>query len=418
MAAPVITRRELNRATLARQLLLERSTMSTTAAIEHLVGLQAQTPHTAYTGLWSRLDAFDPEALSALLVDRRVVRLALMRGTIHMVTAPDAWTLRPLVQPVLDRVQRSQFARRLVDVDVDDVIAAGRAYVEAEPRTFKALGDHLLERWPGRDRFALEQTIRTAVPLIQVPPRGLWGRSGPIAHTSIKAWLGAPPGEPASLDGLVTRYLRAFGPASVMDAQAWCGLTRLADVFDRLRPGLLAFRDESGRELFDLPEAPRPGPDTPAPPRFLYDFDNLLLSHADRTRTLSAEAADAVRPTTQEPVSTFTLDGFVAGTWRIERERARGAATLAIRPIRPLSPRHTADLRDEGAGLLAFLAAGSNGQEIRVERPSRTSATELQPYDVLSAERCSCHNPATMTRVTLRCACPCRPSAKQGRWCI
>jgi Winged helix DNA-binding domain len=368
MDAPVITRRELNRATLARQLLLERSTMSIPAAIEHLVGLQAQTPHTAYTGLWSRLEAFAPEALSELIVGRRVVRLALMRGTIHMVTARDAWGLRPLVQPVLDRVQKSQFGKRLVDVDLDAVVAAGRAFVDAEPRTFKALGDHLLERWPGRDRFALEQTIRTAIPLIQVPPRGLWGRSGPIAHTSIRAWLGAPSPEPVSLDALVTRYLGAFGPASVMDAQAWCGLTRLADVFAGLRPGLLTFRDESGRELFDLPDAPRPDPDVTASPRFLYDFDNLLLSHADRTRMISTETADAVRPATQEPVSTFTLDGFVAGTWRIEREKPRGAATLTLRPIRPLARRQAAALTDEGARLLAFVAAESTEHRIRVER--------------------------------------------------
>jgi hypothetical protein len=367
MDAPVITRRELNRATLARQILLERSTMSIPAAIEHLVGLQAQTPHTAYTGLWSRLEAFAPETLSELIVERQIVRLALMRGTIHMVTARDAWGLRPLVQPVLDRVQKSQFGKRLLDVDLDALVAAGRAFVDTEPRTFKALGDHLLDRWPGRDRFALEQTIRTEVPLIQVPPRGLWGRSGPIAHTSIQAWLGEPPAKPITLDRLVTRYLGAFGPASVMDAQAWCGLTRLADVFDRLRDDLVTFRDESGRELFDLPDAPRPGPDVPAPPRFLYDFDNLLLSHADRTRMLSAAAADAVRPTTQEPVSTFTLDGFVAGTWRIEREKPRGAVTLTLRPIQPSSRRHTAELTDEGARLLAFLAADSTEHQVRAE---------------------------------------------------
>jgi Winged helix DNA-binding domain len=359
--------RALNRATLARQLLLERSTMSIAAAIEHLVGLQAQTPHTAYTGLWARLEAFEPEALSELIVGRRVVRLALMRGTIHMVTARDAWDLRPLVQLVLDRVQKGQFGKRLVGVDLDAVVARGRAFVDAEPRTFKALGDHLLERWPGRDRFALEQTIRTAVPLIQVPPRGLWGRSGPIAHTSIQAWLGSPPAEHASLDGLVTRYLGAFGPASVMDAQAWCGLTRLGEVFERLRPGLLTLRDDAGRELFDLPDAPRPDPDVTAPPRFLYDFDNLLLSHADRTRMASVEVADAVRPTTQEPVSTFTLDGFVAGTWRVERERARGPATLILRAARPLSKHQTADVTDEAARLLDFLAADSTERDIRVE---------------------------------------------------
>ena len=136
----------------------------------------------------------------------------------------------------------------------------GRAYVDAEPRTFKALGDHLLTRWPDRDRFALEQQVRTTVPLIQVPPRGLWGRSGPIAHTSIEAWLGAPPADRPDLDTLVLRYLRAFGPAGVMDIQAWCGLTRLSEVVDRLRPGLVTFRDDAGRELFDLPDAPRPDP--------------------------------------------------------------------------------------------------------------------------------------------------------------
>jgi hypothetical protein len=203
MDAPLITRRALNRATLARQLLLERSPLPITAAIEQLVGLQAQTPHTAYTGLWTRLEDFEPQALSELIVGRRVVRLALMRGTIHMVTAADAWGLRPLIQPVLDRVQKSQFGKRLVGVDLDAVVEMGRAYVDTEPRTFKALGDSLLTHWPDRDRFALEQTVRTYVPLIQVPPRGTWGRSGPIAHTSIEAWLGAPPPETMALDAMV-----------------------------------------------------------------------------------------------------------------------------------------------------------------------------------------------------------------------
>jgi hypothetical protein len=366
MDASLITRRALNRATLARQLLLERSTMPVEAAIEHIVGLQAQTPHTAYTGLWTRLAGFRPEFLSNLIVERRVVRLALMRGTIHMVTARDAWGLRPLVQPVLDRVQKGQFGKRLVGVDPDAVVAMGRAYVEEEPRTFKALGDHLLTRWPDRDRFALEQTVRTAVPLIQVPPRGMWGRSGPIAHTSIDAWLGAPPAETPTLDAMVLRYFGAFGPASVMDAQAWCGLTRLGEVVERLRPRLVTFRDERGRELFDLPEAPRPDPATPAPPRFLYDFENTLLSYADRTRMGSAEAAEAVRPVTQEPISTFTLDGFVAGTWRVERERGRASATLVLRPIERLSATDTSALTKEGTALLDFLAAEATDRDIRV----------------------------------------------------
>ena len=316
--------RALNRATLARQSLLERSTTSVEDMLERLVGMQAQTPHTAYVGLWSRIEGFRAQELSDRLVDRSVVRMALMRSTIHLVTARDAWDLRRLLQPVLDRMHRGQFGRRLEGVDTDAVIAMGRAFVDERPRSFKELGDHLLTRWPDRDRMALEQSVRTGVPLVQVPPRGLWGRSGPIAHTSIEAWLGQPPREGATLDDLVRRYLGAFGPASVMDVQAWCGLTRLGDVIERLRPRLVAFRDEAGRELFDLPDAPRPDPDTPAPPRFLYDFENLLLSYADRSRTGDAAVARAIAPVTQEPISTFTIDGFVAGTWRIERAGKAG----------------------------------------------------------------------------------------------
>jgi hypothetical protein len=357
----------LSRATLARQLLLERSSMSIPAAIEHLVGLQAQTPHTAYTGLWTRLAGFRAEELSDLIVARRIVRLALMRGTIHMVTARDAWGLRPLVQPVLDRAQKGQFGRRLEGVDTDAVVARGRAFVDTEPRTFRALGDHLLERWPDRDRMALEQAVRAGVPLIQVPPRGLWGRSGPIAHTSIEAWLGVPPAEPYTLESLVLRYLAAFGPASVMDAQAWCGLTRLGAVFERLRPRLEVFRDEGGRELFDLPDAPRPDPDTPAPPRFLYDFENMLLSYADRSRIIPPELTRGIDTRTQESLSTFTVDGFAAGTWRVDRQR--WVATLVMTPISALSRRAESALVDEGAGLLTFLAPDSTEYDVRVAAP-------------------------------------------------
>ena len=234
---PVLTRKALNRATLARQSLLERSSRPVPEMIERLVGLQAQTPHTAYVGLWTRLVDFRPEQLADRLVDRSVVRLALLRSTIHLVTARDAWQIRRLVQPVLDRGLRGQFGRRLEGIEMDELVARGRAFVDAEPRTFKALGDHLLERWPDRDRMALEQTVRATVTLIQVPPRGLWGRSGPVAHTSIETWLGSAPAGALSLDDLVVRYLEVFGPASVMDAQTWCGLTRLREVFERLDPG-------------------------------------------------------------------------------------------------------------------------------------------------------------------------------------
>ena len=353
--APVLTTRAINRATLARQLLLERSTLPLTAVIEHLVGLQAQTPHTAYVGLWSRIAGFRPDELSELMLDRRVVRIALMRSTIFLVTARDAWALRPLIQVVQDRMFQGQFGRRLDGLDRATVLADGRAFLEVEPQTFSALGRHLAARWPERDHLALEMLVRTGVPLVQVPPRGLWGRSGAVKHTSIEAWLGEPPADGLTVDGLVLRYLRAFGPASVMDAQMWCGLTKLGDVFERLRPDLLVFRDERGRELFDLPDAPRPDPDTPAPPRFLYDYENLLLSYADRSRAIDPERVRHIVVRQNVGISTFLVDGFVAGTWQVERERDR--ASLVIRPLSPLARTDERALLDEGEALLAFLAA-------------------------------------------------------------
>ena len=362
----MLTRRALNRATLARQSLLSRSDRPVPEMIERLVGLQAQTPHTAYVGLWSRLVDFRPEQLADRLVDRSVVRLALMRSTIHMVTARDAWHVRPLVQPVLDRGLRGQFGRRLEGIDMDELVAHGRAFVDVEPRTFKALGDHLLERFPDRDRMVLEQAIRAEVALIQVPPRGLWGRSGPIAHTSIEAWLGGPPSGTPTLEDLVVRYLGAFGPASVMDAQAWCGLTRLREVFDRLRPQLVEFRDERGRELFDLPDGPRPDPDTPAPPRYLYDFENLLLSYDDRSRTIVPEEVARIEVRENESISTFLVDGRVSGTWKVRRERA--TAELELKPVRGLTKNERSELSDEGIALLAFLAPEASTRDIRIAR--------------------------------------------------
>jgi hypothetical protein len=150
-----------------------------------------------------------------------------------------------------------------------------------------------------------------------------------------------------------------------MDVQAWCGLTKLGEVVERLRPQLLTFRDENGRELFDLPDAPRPDPETPAPPRFLYDYENLLLSYADRSRAMAPELAlRGLVTRTQESLNTFTIDGFVAGSWVVRRERV--AATLAITPLEPLSKRDAAALADEGERLLAFLAADATTRDVLI----------------------------------------------------
>ncbi|MBH5337629.1 AlkZ family DNA glycosylase [Streptomyces pactum] len=360
----VLTTRELNRATLARQLLLSRSDRTVLAAVEHLVGLQAQAVNPPYQALAARLAGFRPEDLSRLLAGREVVRIALMRSTIHLVSAADCRTLRPLLQPVQDRLFRGNQGKRLAGVDLGRLAELARGLVEERPLTFKALGEELRSHWPDHDRQDLAMAARAALPLVQVTPRGLWGRSGPVAHTTAEAWLGTPPGPRPEPDpaAMVLRYLAAFGPASVRDVQTWSGLTRLREVVEPMRPRLRTFRDPQGVELFDLPDAPRPEADTPAPPRFLPDFDNLLLSHADRTRVVDDAARRRIWVGNQAYPS-FLVDGFVRGTWRIEE--TDDAATLVMQPFAPLAPRDRAALEQEAAGVLAMRAPGAR-HEVRV----------------------------------------------------
>jgi hypothetical protein len=368
-AMPVLGRRALNRATLARQLLLRRHALSAVDVIAHLVGLQAQTPHSWYLGLWTRLEGFTPDEVVDLLTGRQLVRVALMRSTIHLVTADDCLALRPLVQPVIERSTNGAFGRRLAGLDRTELAAAGRALLETEPLTFSDLGRRLAERWPDRDPAALAQAVRAALPLVQVPPRGLWGRSGPIAHTTAEAWLGRTLEAAPSVEQLVLRYLAAFGPASVRDVQTWSGLTRLREVIEQLRSRLVMFRDEHDVELFDLPEAPRPDPDTPAPPRFLYDFDNLLLSHADRSRVVTEAYRRQEFPPDGPMPNIFLIDGFTHGTWVIRREGRR--ATLAIQPFTPLAHEQAEALADEGTHLLAFAAAPAQQRDVQILPPKQ-----------------------------------------------
>jgi hypothetical protein len=313
--------------------------------------------------LWTRLEDFRPQSVVDLINQRRLVRIALMRSTIHLVTAEDCLALRPLVQPVIERSMSGNFGRRLVGLDPAELIAAGRAIVDERPRTFGEIGALLAERWPGRDPAALAQAIRAWVPLVQVPPRGIWGLSGPIAHTSVETWLGRRSTAGLSREELIRRYLAAFGPATVKDMQTWSGLTRLAEIVEQLRPQLVSFYDEHGKELFDLPDAPRPDPDTPAPVRFLYDFDNLLLSHADRTRFITDEyhqqgyTADGPMP------CIVLIDGFTRASWKITRQR--GSATLQITPFVALSAQVRAELSEEGARLLAFAAGDAKAHDIQ-----------------------------------------------------
>lgn len=364
-AMTVLSRRALGRATLARQLLLERSDLSVLDAVEHLVGLQAQTPHTWYVGLWSRLQNLRPETVSDLLLSRELVRIALMRSTIHLVTAEDALAIRPLLGCVL-RQPLSNFNKNLTGLDHEDITVVGRDLIEVTPMTFSELGRAMAPRWPDRDPASLAQVVRAREPLAQVTPRGLWRQSGAARHTTLQNWLGRRLGRGMSVQALVLRYLRAFGPASVPDVQAWCGLTRLAEVLDALRPQLLVVRDEAGRELFDLPDAPRPTEDAPAPVRLMYDFDNVLLSHADRSRFHSPVPRAPVFDPHGPAPRMVLVDGMTAGVWTHDHSKQR--STLTIHPFVSLNATTVAALEQEAAALLDFLDADVPQHDVRVLR--------------------------------------------------
>lgn len=366
----MLDRRALNRALLARQMLLRRRRLPAAAAIEHLVAMQAQSPTDPYIGLWTRLDRFRAADLARLLTERRAVRTPLLRATLHLVTARDCLALRAVIQPALDRnlYVGSPYGRRLTGVDLAPPLAAGRAWLAERPRTSAELRTLLAARWPDRDAASLFYAIHNLLPLVQVPPRGVWGQGGQVAWTTVEAWLGRDVDRDPSPERLILRYLAAFGPASVRDAQTWSGVTGLGEVLERLRPRLRAFRDERGRELFDLPAAPRPDRDTPAPPRFLPEYDNVLLAHADRSRIVAEEDRRRFLAEDRRAYGTVLVDGFVCGVWRIARQRDR--AVLHIEPVRRLSRSEAAAVTAEGGQLLAFAAGPSPAHEVRVARPA------------------------------------------------
>jgi hypothetical protein len=352
----------LNRATLARQLLLERASAPALETIERLAGMQAQAPHSPYVGLWTRLSGFRADELSELMATRQAVRAPLMRATLHLVSAEDFLAWRPVIQPVLERA----FASSPFDIsgaDTKALLGAGRELVEHHPRTRADLGPLLAERWPECDPASLAQAITYLVPAVQVTPRGIWGTNGPARWTTMEAWLGRRLDPEPSAERLVIRYLAGFGPASVRDIQIWSGLTRLAEVVDRLRSELMTFRDERGVELFDLPHAPRPGPDVPAPPRFLPEYDNLLLSHADRTRFITGGERVPLQPGLGARYGTLLADGVFRGTWKITRHEER--AVLHIEPFERLPERDA--IAEEGEALLRFAIEDAGGHEIRFE---------------------------------------------------
>ncbi|RII17597.1 hypothetical protein DSC45_11915 [Streptomyces sp. YIM 130001] len=358
----VLGPRALNRATLSRQLLLGRSSMGAAEAVGHLVGLQAQNVKPPYYALAARLADFDPADLSGALESRRAVRMVTMRSTIHLHLADDARTLRGFTQPAIESELR-QFRKGLVGVDLDRLAELSREFAAKEPRTLRQLREELAGTWPDADPRALGVAARCLLPLVQATPRGLWRRSGQVALTPLDEWVapaasgaegsrgadGAAQSDPVRAEDVILRYLAAFGPASVKDMQTWARLTRLSEAFGRLAPRLRTFHDESGTLLYDLPDAPRPDPDTPAPARFLPEFDNLLLSHADRTRVVPAEYKGRTWQGNYA-YSVFLLDGFLAGVWRLREDG--DTAVMTIEAFGTPTRSQKAELTAEAAALL------------------------------------------------------------------
>ncbi|MEU5883410.1 winged helix DNA-binding domain-containing protein [Spirillospora sp. NPDC047279] len=353
--------RALNRATLARQMLLAREEVPVAEAVERLAGMQAQEPKPPFLGLWTRVAGFEASHLHEALRDRSVVRATMMRGTLHLMSGRDYLALRTSMQPMLDAGMRVLGARAK-GLDLDEVLPAARLLLSERPRTFNEVRAALQEEFPDVNDRALGYAVRMCLPLTMVPTEDRWAFPRTSEFTLAETWLGGAPAGDASPDGLVLRHLAAFGPATAADAQEWSGLGRLGEVFERLRPELRTFTDEKGRELFDLPDAPRPGEDAPAEPRFLPEFDNLVLAHADRTRVI----ADAHRPslTTKNlrVRATFLWDGFAAGLW--ETERRRKVATLRLRPFGTLPRKALNALTAEGERLLAFTEPDATDHQV------------------------------------------------------
>jgi hypothetical protein len=360
----VLSTRVLNRTLLARQMLLERQRATVPETIEHLVGMQGQEPLDPYLGLWTRIRDFDPEQLAGLVIDRTVARGPLMRVTLHMASARDFLRLRPALQPLMEsRFRSSPFARELDGIDFEAVAAAGRELIATRPRTRAELSSLLATRWPDRDPLSLAYLITHIVPVVQVPPRGVWGKRGQPTWTTAEAWLGRPLAAP-DVGRMFRRYLAAFGPATVMDFQSWSGLSRVREVVDPMRSRLRTFRAEAGAELFDLPDGPLVDADVPAPVRFLPYYDNVLLGHADRTRIVPDEPRAPMFPGYNGNLGGLLVDGFFRGLWRLEREK--GSATLLIEVTKPLSKRHHWAVTAEGGRMLAFAAADATERDVRI----------------------------------------------------
>ena len=319
--------------------------MDVVEAVGALAGIQAQEPRPPFVGLWSRLAGFVPGDLLEALRSGALVRGPLFRATLHLVRAGDWATFRPPLQPALTRALRV-LGKRAEGIDVDAAATTARALLAQAPRTAGELRALLHEAHPEHEDRALGYAVRTGVPLTMVPTGDAFGfpRDPQLALAEPQPPLG-------TAEDLVLRYLGAYGPASVADAQEWSGLRGLAGAFVAVRERLATFTDERGRELFDLPRAPRPDPSTPAPARYLPEFDSLMLAHADRTRVIADEHRRHLTTRNLRVSAIALYDGEACATWTVKR--ATKSAVLELTPFAQLSKAAQAELEAEGLALLS-----------------------------------------------------------------
>ena len=365
-ANETLTLKELNRATLARQLLLARHDIPAVEAVERLAGMQAQEPKPPFIGLWTRIDNFRAEELQQALLDRDLVRVTMMRGTLHLMSASDYAELRETFQETLSAGLRVLGARA-EGLEIDKVLPAAREILTAQPRTFNELRPLLQEAFPAANDRALGYAVRMHLPLVMVPTTDRWAFPRTADFTLADGWLATPIADKPAPEALARRYLAAFGPASAADLQAWSGIGGSKEVLDGMRSELRVFSVGRGRELFDLPDAPRPDEDVPAPPRFLPEFDNLVLAHADRTRILADEYRGIVTTKNLRVRATFLVDGLAAGTWETTRKRA--VATLVLSPFTRLPAKVAKQLTAEGERLLAFIEPDATTLNVDFQPP-------------------------------------------------
>jgi hypothetical protein len=330
--------------------------------------MQAQVARPPFVGLWTRVENFQREELARLFARRKVVRGSFLRGTLHLASTKDYERLRAATQPAVDRAMRSILRDRLKTFDFDATVADARAFFTAEPRTFDELRDHFEAQKGKGDVRARAFAARCQLPLVQLPTDDdPWSFPAAARFALADEWLGRPLplGDPDPRE-LVLRYLAAFGPATATDAQVWSGLSSLRATFDDLRAQLRVFRDERGRELFDLPKAPRPDADTDAPVRFLPEFDNLVLAHDDRSRVIADEHRPVLITKNLQIPGAFLVDGMVAGTWKIERKKR--AATLVVVSFAALPKPAREALEAEGERLVRFVEPDADAFDVRFTR--------------------------------------------------